>query len=116
MLKNNPHYFGYFWDLMIENSEIFSLKNLENAIRKNTSPIYDEQELFEAHTLDADRMRRFTHAIPSLSVGSASVWPRCPPRSALDIADQLLDVGVGPAQLLPSLGYYSIVTAQKTQA
>ena len=33
-VKNNPHYFGYFWDLMIENSEIFSLKNLENAIRK----------------------------------------------------------------------------------
>ncbi|WP_238476079.1 MULTISPECIES: hypothetical protein [Serratia] len=79
MLKNNPHYFGYFWDLMIENREIFSLKNLENAIRKNTSPTYDEEELFEAHTLDADRMRRFTHAIPSLSVGSASVWPRCPP-------------------------------------
>jgi acetylserotonin N-methyltransferase len=34
LLKNNPHYFGYFWDLMVENSEIFSLKNLESAIRK----------------------------------------------------------------------------------
>lgn len=28
LLKNNPHYFGYFWDLMIENSEIFTLQNL----------------------------------------------------------------------------------------
>ncbi|MBX9333380.1 methyltransferase, partial [Serratia marcescens] len=76
-------------DLMIENSEIFSLKNLENAIRKNTSQAYGEQELFETHTLDADRMRRFTHAMHSLSMGSASVWPALLPlgacRAALDI-------------------------------
>lgn len=89
LLKNNPHYFGYFWDLMIENSEIFSLKNTENAIRKNTSQAYGEQELFETHTLDADRMRRFTHAMHSLSMGSASVWPALLPlgacRAALDI-------------------------------
>ena len=74
---------------MIENSEIFSLKNTENAIRKNTSQAYGEQELFETHTLDADRMRRFTHAMHSLSMGSASVWPALLPlgacRAALDI-------------------------------
>ncbi|BEN38896.1 TPA: methyltransferase [Serratia marcescens] len=89
LLKSNPHYFGYFWDLMVENSEIFSLKNLESAIRKNTSQVYGEQELFETHTLDADRMRRFTHAMHSLSMGSASVWPTLLPlgacRAALDI-------------------------------
>lgn len=120
LLKNNPHYFGYFWDLMVENSEIFSLKNLESAIRKNTSQVYGEQELFEPHTLDADRMRRFTHAMHSLSMGSASVWPALLPlgacRAALDIGDLLRDVGFGPVQVLPSLGYFSIVTAQKSQA
>lgn len=79
--------------------------------------MYDEQELFETDTLNADRMRRFTHAMHSLSMGSGQrlagvVAPRPLPRSA----DLLRDVGFGPAQVLPSLGYFSIVTAQRPQA
>jgi hypothetical protein len=33
LLKKNPSYFGYMWDLMIENDQVHSFKSLEKAIR-----------------------------------------------------------------------------------
>ncbi|CAI0798855.1 C-20 methyltransferase BchU [Serratia entomophila] len=90
LLRDNPNYFGYFWDLMYENSENFSLKQLELAIKKNTAQAYDEQGLFDTHAVDADRARKFTHAMHSLSIGSASIWPT---RLSLAQHHQALDIG-----------------------
>lgn len=89
LLKSGQNYFGYFWDMMYENSENFSLKNLESAIRKDRSQVYEEHALFDTHSHNADKARKFTHAMHSLSMGSASVWPTTlsleQHRKALDI-------------------------------
>lgn len=90
LLRNNPNYFGYFWDLMYDNSENFSLKQLEQAIKKNTAQTYDEQGLFDTHAVDPDRASKFTHAMHSLSMGSASIWPT---RLSLAQQHQALDIG-----------------------
>lgn len=90
LLKDNPNYFGYFWDLMYENSENFSLKQLEIAIRKNNSQAYGEPDLFDSHAIDTNKARKFTHAMHSLSIGSASIWPT---RLPLAQYHKALDIG-----------------------
>ncbi len=90
LLKKSPHYFGYYWDLLYENSETFSLKNMECAIRKNASQAYGEPEVFATHEFDAEKARQFTRAMHSLSIGSACVWPTRLPLAAHRVA---LDIG-----------------------
>lgn len=92
LLKESPNYFGYFWDMMYENSENFSLKNLEAAIKKNTAQVYEERELFDTHTLNTEKAEKFTHAMHSLSMGSASVWP-----TALSLAQYSVALDIGGA-------------------
>lgn len=75
LLKDSPHYFGYFWDMMYDNSENFSLRNLESAIRKNAAQIYEEQDLFKTHTHDSEKLRKFTQSMHSVSLCSAIFWP-----------------------------------------
>lgn len=75
LLKDSPNYYGYFWDMMYDNSENFSLKNLESAIKKNTAQIYEERELFNTHTHDSEKVRKFTQSMHSVSMSSASFWP-----------------------------------------
>lgn len=108
LLKYRPNYFGYFWDLMYENSENFSLKQLEKAIRKNTAQAYGEQDLFDTHTLDTDKARKFTHAMHSLSIGSASIWPTrlslAQYRTALDIG------GASGAHAISMVSYWPNLT------
>ncbi len=43
-------------------------------------------------------------------------WTQGRQYSVREIGDLLRDVGFGPVQVLPSLGYFSIVTAQKSRA
>ncbi|MCP1104637.1 hypothetical protein M6G53_04385 [Serratia nevei] len=75
---------------MYENGENFSLKNLEGALRKNTPQVYGEQEVYETHEIDADKADRFTRAMHSLSIGSASLWPT---RLSLSTHRVALDIG-----------------------
>src|SRR5687768_15817782 len=40
LLKKNPSYFGFLWDLMIENDQVHSFKSLEKAIRTDEPQVY----------------------------------------------------------------------------
>ncbi|CAH3493517.1 MULTISPECIES: methyltransferase [Serratia] len=99
LLKGSPNYFGYFWDMMYENSENFSLKNLESAIRKDTAQVYRERALFDTHAHDTEKARKFTHAMHSLSMGSASVWP-----TALSLASHRKALDIGGASGAHAIG------------
>ncbi|WP_228397912.1 methyltransferase [Limnobaculum xujianqingii] len=92
LLKKSPNYFGYFWDMMYDNSETFSLKNLESAIKKNKSQVYEEQALFNTHTYDAEKVRKFTQSMHSVSMSSASFWPT---KISLTQYHKALDIGGG---------------------
>lgn len=92
LLPESPHYFGCFWDLMYENSDNFSVKHLEQAISKNHAQVYDEVDIFEAHVERAEMARTFTHAMHSLSMGTASVWAT---QSFLEQHREVLDIGGG---------------------
>ncbi|MFU2464097.1 methyltransferase [Pseudomonas aeruginosa] len=90
LVEGSPNYFGSFWDLMYENSENFSIPELEKSILTNKAQVYAQQELFDSNTTDLAKAQRFTRAMHGLSMGSASVWPH-----KLDLSrhQTFLDIG-----------------------
>lgn len=88
----NPNYFGYFWDLMYENSENFSLTNLRAAITNNQPQVYNQDELFTSHLQQPEKAKLFTDAMHALSMGAASIWPD---KLKLSTYNTMLDIGGG---------------------
>ncbi|MFC5743015.1 methyltransferase [Dyella tabacisoli] len=92
LLDTGPAYFGYFWDLMLDNGDTYAAPQLERAVRNNSSQAYGEQDIFRSHEQQLEQGRRFTRAMHSLSMGHASAWPRL-----IDLSNHrvFLDVGGG---------------------
>lgn len=92
LLESSPNYFGHYWDLLIDNHEVFSFGALNTAILSGMPQAYGVEDIYETHREDAERTRTFTRAMHSVSVSAALGWVR-----KLDLAAhrQMLDIGGG---------------------
>lgn len=102
LLDSSPAYFGYFWDLMSENSANYSLMSLENAIKDNEPQAYGEKNVFESHKHELERAKKFTLAMHSLSIGAATKWP-----DILDLSKYHLILDIGGGSGVHSIGAIS---------
>ena len=71
LLETSPYYFGYFWDLMIDNDQIHSFASLKRAILMDTPQVYGGPGLYQPHEDQVELVRRFTRAMYSFSITSA---------------------------------------------
>jgi hypothetical protein len=92
LLENSPNYFGHYWDLLIDNREVFSFDALMTAIVSGTPRAYGVENIYETHREDAERTRTFTRAMHSVSVTAAAGWV-----DKLDLTGhrKMLDIGGG---------------------
>ncbi|GJL76893.1 methyltransferase [Nitrosomonas sp.] len=107
LLETSPNYFGFFWDLMIDNSQVSSIAGLEKAVLSDSPQAYGGGSIFKTHKEQTELLRRFTAGMHSLSITSALVWP-----AIMDFSGHrvMLDIGVdsgahsiGAALQLPNL-------------
>lgn len=92
LLKSSPHYFGDYWDLLIDNHEVFTFEALQTSIVRGTPRAYGVEDIYKTHREDAERTRTFTRAMHAISVAAASGWVR-----QLDLSryHRMLDIGGG---------------------
>jgi predicted O-methyltransferase YrrM len=107
LLEKSPSYFGFFWDMMIDNSEVFSYASLERAVLTNSPQAYGGGDIYKSHEEQAELARRFTRGMHSISMTLAATWPNT---LNLDNHRIMLDVGggsgahsIGAALKLPDL-------------
>ncbi|XP_025407412.1 uncharacterized protein LOC112681366 [Sipha flava] len=92
LLENSPNYFGYYWDIIIDNHEVYSFASLEKAICTDTAQAYGGGDVFKSHEENNESALKFTRAMHSVSMGSAQAWPKFINLSKYRL---LLDVGGG---------------------
>lgn len=106
LLKKSPVYFGYYWDLIIDNHQVFAFESLKNAILTNEPTAYGVDDIYKTHREESERTRQFTQAMHSISLAPAMAWSRkldlSPYRQMLDIgggsgAHALMAVGAAPS-------------------
>jgi SAM-dependent methyltransferase len=92
LLESSPTYFGFYWDLIINNYEVCSFTNLEKAVLTDTGQAYGGRDIFKSHEEQAELARGFTRGMHSVSMGPALAWPK-----AIDLSKHhlMLDVGGG---------------------
>lgn len=92
LLEGSPSYFGFFWDMMIDNSEVFSYAKLEKAILTDCPQAYGGDDIYKSHEEQEELARRFTRGMHSISMTLASAWP-----NAIDLSMSrlMLDIGGG---------------------
>ncbi len=107
LLETSPNYFGYFWDLMIENYQVCSFQSLEKAVTTNTAQVRGGKDLFNSPEEQIELLHQFTHGMHSISQPSSLVWPKL-----LDLSQYrlMLDLGgssgshaIGATLTLPNL-------------
>ena len=107
LLKKSPNYFGFFWDLVIDNDQVHSFASLEKAMLTDTPQIYWGTDVYSSPGKQADMVRRFTRGMYGFSITSAFYWP-----DALDLSRHrtMLDIGgssgahsIGAVSKLPDL-------------
>lgn len=107
LLDTSPNYFGYFWDLIIENYQVCSFENLEKAITTNTAQVRGGKDLFNSPEEQIELLHQFTHGMHSISQASSLAWPKL-----LDLSQYrlMLDIGgssgahaIGATLKLPNL-------------
>ncbi|MEO6561721.1 MAG: methyltransferase [Nitrosospira sp.] len=107
LLEKSPSYFGFFWDMMIDNSQVFSYASLEQAVLTNSPQAYGGGDIYRSHEEQAELARRFTRGMHSISMTLATTWPGT---LNLDRYRMMLDIGggsgahsIGAALKLPNL-------------
>jgi hypothetical protein len=92
LLESSPTYFGFFLDLLITNSQVWSFASLEKAVLTDAPQAYGGGDIFKSHEEQAELARSFTRGMHSVSMGPALAWPK-----AIDLSKHhlLLDVGGG---------------------
>lgn len=107
LLKKSPSYFGFFWDLMIDNDQVHSFASLEKAVLTDTPQTYWGSDVYQSRDEQAEMVRRFTRGMYSFSITSAFHWP-----DVLDLSRHrtMLDIGgssgahsIGAVSKLPEL-------------
>lgn len=92
LLEKSPNYFGFFWDMMIDNSEVFSYENLERAVLTDCPQAYGGGDIYRSHDDQAELARRFTRGMHSISMTLAHAWPNI---ANLSGSRLMLDIGGG---------------------
>lgn len=92
LLERSPNYFGFFWDMMIDNSEVFSYENLERAVLTDCPQAYGSGDIYRSHDDQAELARRFTRGMHSISMTLAQAWPAI---ANLSNSRLMLDIGGG---------------------
>ncbi|KIO48885.1 methyltransferase [Nitrosospira sp. NpAV] len=107
LLEKSPSYFGFFWDMMIDNAQVFSYASLEQAVLTNSPQVYGGGDIYKSHEEQAELARRFTRGMHSISMTLAAAWPST---LKLDNHHMMLDIGggsgahsIGAALRLPDL-------------
>ena len=92
LLPRSSTYFGYYWDLIIDNHQVFSFDALKNAIVNDKPTAYGVDDIYQTHREEEERTREFTRAMHSISLPPAMAWAR-----KLDLAQhrRMLDIGGG---------------------
>lgn len=92
LLESSPNYFGFFWDLMIDNYHVCSFADLEKAIHADAPQAYGGGDIFKTHEEQIELLRRFTRGMHSISMASALIWPQ-----TMDFSQHriMLDIGGG---------------------
>jgi hypothetical protein len=107
LLQKSPNYFGFLWDLMIDNYQVCSFTSLEKSILTDSPQIYGGGDIYQSHEEQVELLHRFTSGMHSMSMASALIWPR-----VLDFSRHrvMLDIGgssgahsIGAALRLPDL-------------
>lgn len=107
LLEKSPNYFGFFWDLMIDNYQVCTFAGLEKAILTDAPQAYGGGDIFKSHEEQIELLRRFTCGMHSISMTPALVWPQ-----VMDFSrhKMMLDIGggsgahsIGAALRLPHL-------------
>ncbi len=107
LLEKSPSYFGYLWDLMIDNYQVCSFSSLEKAILADAPQTYGGGNIYQSHEEQIELLHRFTRGMHSMSMASALYWP-----GILDLSrhKMMLDIGgssgahsIGAALRLPNL-------------
>lgn len=107
LLETSPNYFGYFWDMMIDNYQVSSIAGLQKAVLTDSPQAYGGGDIFKSHEEQIELLRRFTAGMHSISITSALFWP-----TIMDFSEHrvMLDIGggsgahsIGAALRLPNL-------------
>src|SRR5687768_10833730 len=107
LLEKSPNYFGFFWDLMIEDDRVHSFASLKKAVLTDAPQVYGGAGIYESPEDQAEQVRRFARGMYSFSITSAFYWPSVMDLSAHRI---MLDIGgssgahsIGAVSTLPNL-------------
>src|SRR5262245_24548079 len=92
LLESSPTYFGHFWDLIIDNYEVYSYTAIEKAIRTDSPQVLGGEEIFQSLEEQAALAKAFTRGMHSASMAPALAWPDLVDLSRSQV---LLDVGGG---------------------
>lgn len=107
LLEKSAHYFGFFWDLMIDNYQVCSFSSLEKAMLTDSPQAYGGGDIFKTHEEQIELLHRFTRGMHSISTTSALVWPEVMDfsryRVMLDVAGGSAAHSIGAALKLPHL-------------
>ena len=107
LLQKSPNYFGFLWDLMIDNYQVCSFTSLEKSILTDSPQTYGGGDIYQSHEEQVELLHRFTSGMHSMSMASALVWP-----GVLDFSRHrvMLDIGgssgahsIGATLRLPNL-------------
>ncbi|MBN9124813.1 MAG: methyltransferase [Nitrosospira sp. 56-18] len=102
LLKKSPSYFGYMWDLMIENEQVHSFRSLEKAIRTDAPQVYGGSGIYQPEEVQAELIRRFARSMYSMSITSAFHWPE-----VLDLSANRIMLDIGGSSGAHSIGAVS---------
>ncbi|MDE2366252.1 MAG: methyltransferase [Betaproteobacteria bacterium] len=92
LLEKSPSYFGFFWDMIIDNSQVFSYTSLERAVLTDFPQVYGVEDLYKSHEEQAELARKFTRGMHSISMTSSAAWAE-----VMDLSRHrlMLDIGGG---------------------
>jgi O-methyltransferase domain/Dimerisation domain len=92
LLETSPTYFGGYWDLNIDNYEVWTYAGIEKAILTDSPQVAGGEEFFQSLEEQVAMAQAFTRGMHSLSMGPGYAWP-----DAVDLSQcrVLLDVGAG---------------------
>ena len=91
-LPESPAYFGGYWDLMIENSQLYTFESVRQAILTDSPQTRGGSGTARSPESKAHRVRSLTNAMQSRGAGAAMAWPEL-----IDLSRHrvFLDIGGG---------------------
>ncbi len=102
LLEKSPNYFGFFWDLMIDDDQVHSFASLKKAVLTDTPQVYGGSAIYGSHEDQAEQVRRFTRGMYSFSITSAFCWP-----DVLDLSSHRIMLDIGGSSGAHSIGAVS---------